>query len=507
MRNAFGVQFMETLAVGAFLTAFAIQLGASNAMIGLLAAIPHLSGFVQFAAVPVLERVRSRKAVYTWAGWVARPMLLVIASAALIPSSGIALAVIATAFAVRYAAGAFMGCAWSSWMRDLIPESRRGEIFARRQRVMTMVAMTMSICAGAFVDAWRAYVPAAPSYVYSLLYVAAFVGGAYAMLASRRIAEPPMGTANTASGRSTLEAMLRPFRDQNFRRLIGFLSTWNFAVNLAAPMFTVHMIKGIGLQVATIMVLATLSQLASYVTFSYWGAIADRFSNKSVLRVCGPLFIACIFAWTFTMFPNRHALTVPLLVAIHILTGVATAGVSLAGSNIALKLAPAHEATGYIAASAACNAASAGIASLLGGLTSGFFLARELTVVARWSAPTGEHLITAMSISHWDFYFLLACAFGLYALHRLSMVREEGSVHESVVVDEFFGHARRGMRSLSTVAGIRALTEFPLGWFAAKDSTRQDRRVASARRTRAAGRERRSAPGSAHRKGARRDDA
>ena len=41
MRNGVGIQIMETLAVGAFLTAFAVQLGASNFTIGLLAATEY----------------------------------------------------------------------------------------------------------------------------------------------------------------------------------------------------------------------------------------------------------------------------------------------------------------------------------------------------------------------------------------------------------------------------------------------------------------------------------
>jgi hypothetical protein len=30
-----------------------------------------------------------------------------------------------------------------------------------------------------------------------------------------------------------------PFRNQNFRRLMVFLSSWNFAANLATPFFAV----------------------------------------------------------------------------------------------------------------------------------------------------------------------------------------------------------------------------------------------------------------------------
>jgi hypothetical protein len=43
VRNGVGVQVMETLTAGAILTAFALELGASNLIIGVLAAVPHLA--------------------------------------------------------------------------------------------------------------------------------------------------------------------------------------------------------------------------------------------------------------------------------------------------------------------------------------------------------------------------------------------------------------------------------------------------------------------------------
>ena len=38
--------------------------------------------------------------------------------------------------------------------------------------------------------------------------------------------------------------------------------------------------------------------------------------------------------------PNKYFLTIPLLIGIHILMGIATAGITLASGNIGLKLAP-----------------------------------------------------------------------------------------------------------------------------------------------------------------------
>ncbi len=85
MRNGVGIQIMETLAVGSFLTAFAIQLGASNFTIGLLAAVPHLSQLAQIPALAIVERYRNRSRIYFISGLIARPAMLIIGAAAFIP--------------------------------------------------------------------------------------------------------------------------------------------------------------------------------------------------------------------------------------------------------------------------------------------------------------------------------------------------------------------------------------------------------------------------------------
>ena len=52
-----------TLTGGPFLVAFALKLGASNLMIGLLAAIPPLAQLAQIPSVYLVERIRNRKAI------------------------------------------------------------------------------------------------------------------------------------------------------------------------------------------------------------------------------------------------------------------------------------------------------------------------------------------------------------------------------------------------------------------------------------------------------------
>ena len=66
-----------------------------------------------------------------------------------------------------------------------------------------------------------------------------------------------------------------------------------------------------------------------------------------------------------------------------------------------------------------------------------------------------------MDIQGLDFLFAIAFIFGLYALHRLLAVREEGEVEEDIVMGELYGSVRKAFRHVSNVAGLRQLTYFP----------------------------------------------
>jgi MFS family permease len=473
MRNGVGIQIMETLAVGAFLTAFALQLGANNLFIGLLAAVPHLSQLAQLPGVWLVDKSRERRKIYLRAGMVARPMMLVIALVAFLPDGPIALGVLLLAFTLRYVAGAILAVAWNSWMRDLVPDSQMGKVFGNRQQLMIIIGALVSLVAAGFVDLWKVYAPYPATFGYSIMYALSFLFGAYAVWCARHIVEPKL--VPPEDDLHLLDRLMAPLADRNFKRLLKFMASWSFAVNLAAPFFAVMMLKGMGMSLTWVVFLSTLSQVAGFLTVRVWGTAADRITNKAVLAFCGPLFIACIFAWTFVPYDPGHWATIPLLAAIHVFTGIASAGVSLAGGNITLKLAPKGDATAYLASSSVVNAAAAGIAAVLGGLTADFFAVRELSLVMHWQSPDRVLDINTLHFSSWDFFFALATLIGLYSIHRLGYVEEQGQGHarDRAVVDVLSTMARRGVRNLSTVAGLRVLTEFPMELF--RRALRRDR--------------------------------
>lgn len=120
---------------------------------------------------------------------------------------------------------------------------------------------------------------------------------------------------------------------------------------------------------------------------------------------------------------------------------------------------------------------------MLGGVFADFFAARRLEILLRWTSPGDVLTLMPLRVSSWDFYFLIAFVLGLYALHRLSLVTEAGEVDSKAMVGEVIAQARRDVRNLSPIAGLKLLTDIPA---ALLRDARVQRRLGRARESQAA---------------------
>ncbi|MFH1614395.1 MAG: MFS transporter [Planctomycetota bacterium] len=461
IKDGIASQAMGILTGGAFLVAFAIKLGASNLTIGLLAAIGPLSQLFQLPSIFLVEKIRNRRAITVVAAALSRLWWLLIALIPFLFTGKTGLGVLLTAIIAVSALGAVSGCSWNSWMRDLIPPDALGSFFSKRMRIAAAVGIALSLIAAVYIDYWKKFFPNYELQGYSILFLAGFGAGIAGLYYLARTPETQMPVVTEKI--KVFRLLVQPFKDENFRKLIAFLCSWNFAVNLASPFFMVYMLKRLGLSMSFIIGLSIVSQVMNFAFLKIWGKFTDRFSNKSVLAISGPLFILSILAWTFTTMPERYFLTIPLLVLIHMVMGLSSAGVSLAAGNISLKLAPKGQATAYLATNTIANSIAAGIAPVLGGRFADFFAGRELAWTLKYTTPAKEFSLATLNLQQWDFFFCMAFFIGLYSLHRLAMVKEEGEVEETIVTRELFAEVRGRVRTLSSVEGLRQMVSFPFG--------------------------------------------
>ncbi|WP_375251245.1 hypothetical protein, partial [Sphingomonas sp.] len=247
------------LTSGVILTAFALHLGASNVMIGILAAMPFLAQLLQLPAIQIVERWRRRKLIAVLSSLIGRTMLAVMAVLAF--SSGTsALLVFLCAQMLLCGLGAIGGCAWNAWMRDLAPDDRLGDVFARRTIWLTAISLILGLAAALALD-WTPAGSSARDRVFAAMFAAGCVTG---LISARIVAMMPEPIMPPASGAIDLRALIRqPLGDPNFRRLLVFVASWQFAINLATPFFTVFIVRQLHFAVSFVLLLSVASQIAN----------------------------------------------------------------------------------------------------------------------------------------------------------------------------------------------------------------------------------------------------
>ena len=365
--------------------------------------------------------------------------------------------------ALRGGATALFVSSWNSWLRDLVPAESAGDFFAQRLRIATIAAVITGLAAAVFADWWKSIsTPENAVFGYSIAFLfGSIVLGFSAVGLLSRVIEPRMPVPASGTG-SLLAGLMGPIKDDNFRGFVNFLFVWNFVVNLATPFFAVYMITRLGFPLTLVVGLGVVSQVMNILFLRVWGNMVDVFSGKSVLSVCASLYFLVIIAWTFSTLPERHGGTIPLLIVLHALLGVATAGVNIATATLRMKLSPGPQATSYLAVASLAASIGAGISPLLGGIFADYFAIRSFRISAEWIDPSRIIDLPAFSLTGFDFLFAVAFALGFVTLSLLGRVREEGEATTDAVLNELRAQTRENLRSLNTVRGINYAAHFPV---------------------------------------------
>lgn len=433
---------------GVVLVGFALSLGASSFVIGVLAAIPFIAQAFQLPAIALVERVQQRKKIAVLSVSLARAFILSLALMPLLTDSAARLTFLVTAQLAITLLGAVTGCALNSWLHQLLPRDRLGAFFSRRLFWATVVSCSGTLAAGLLVD----HTPLERLHAYSIAFAGAGLAGFVSSWYLAQVPEPRMERAGPHA--SILSKIRAPFADPHFRGLLVFMGAWNVASNIAAPFLAVYLMKQLGYTLSTVTTLWVASQVANAFTLYLWGRLSDRLSNKAILAVALPVYFLCMLGLVFAASPARHELTLPLLYLIHVVMGAAAGGIGLATGNIGLKLSPQGRGTTYLSAISIVNSIAGGIAPIVGGALAEWFTSSELSLVIRWTSTGNVSELAVVEIARWEFLFAISFVLGFYVLHALSRIQEGEEYSERVVVQQFALEAVRTVNQLSSIGGL-----------------------------------------------------
>ncbi len=453
-------QVRDALGNGTLLVGYALLLGASHTAVGVLAALGPATQVLQLPTVTLLERWRRRKAVCWWAALGGRTAWLAVLAIPALPAGlrmpGLFATVLVTAvFATLSAA------AWNAWIPDVLPADARNQVVARRLATATAVGAVLTLLAGAGVD--RLQEVADPTVAYRVVLGVGAVAGLIGLIPLGRIPEPLMPARPRRPWRDVLSG---PFRNRTFRSLVGFLAVWTFAVNLSAPFFSVYLLQRVGLSIGMVLALTVLSQLTSAFVVRAWGRVADRFTALTALRVSVIGFLLSVAGWPVAGRLAPAGLVLLALAIIHVLAGLASAGVTLCTTTVAMEIAPPAEAAGYLAANGIVSGIAAALAPLAAGFAADWLEPQRLSVTIAWTGPRHGMALAPIDLQGLDFLFVATVLLGLYAVHRLLAVPEQAPADRAVVAalaDAVREQMPHPFRAMTTVPALRDLVHLPLG--------------------------------------------
>lgn len=338
-----------------YIRPFAIALNATNFQIGLLGSFSYLlTALVQLKIPNITEKVGSRKKMVVLTVFLQALMLLPIG---LIPFYPLDFRIIAliTFYSLYLVFGVSSGPPWGSLMANLVPERLRGMYFGRRDRILGFASIISCFAAGQFLHLFTERV--------LIAFLVIFLFGMVSRLIScyylTRHYEPPLIVKKEHY--FTFFEFLKRARVGNFGKYALFVASFNFSVHVAAPFFSVYMLRDMQLSYLTYTILTTTPAVSGILTKTFWGRRADRFGNLSVLRICAVIIPTLPFVWIFSQ-------NVYYLFAIEVASGIVWGGFNLCSLNFVYDSSIPEKRTRVISYYSVINCLAVGCGAFIGGI-------------------------------------------------------------------------------------------------------------------------------------------
>ena len=354
----------NSLSLGTIPQAFALYLGASGLVLGLLAAFQALAGLTTLpAAIFTDRRSERRKFVAVIAGSGRISWFLVALAALTLPRSA-AVAVLLAVMFVSWAGVQIGVPAWTSWMNDLVPAGMRGRYFARRSIWLNIAGLIAALIFTRFLDFAR--VQFSPRIAFGTLFCIAGLIGIVNMLTLFRQPEPLKAPSKTRA-EFNIEYFRVPLRNAPFRKFLTHFALWVFAQGIAGPFFGVYMLDTLKYPTFKVQWVSGFATLCTLCAAPVVGYLVDKYGNRALYKIAYVIICFVPLLWVLTpgQFPG---VTLGILMMAQLVSGVAGAMLVITQFNLMLRLSPSDNMARYSALWTAVVGTAGFAAPTVGGL-------------------------------------------------------------------------------------------------------------------------------------------
>jgi MFS family permease len=226
---------------------------------------------------------------------------------------------------------------WTSIMRDLVSERRRGRYFAYRTRLMTITTFVSLVICGLILHeldtAGRTYLG------FVVIFLIAFLARTVSVYHLTFLHEKP---PTTTAPDMHIEHWWRSLLSTGAIGFSVYVALMNAAVGISSPFFTVYMLRDLELSYFEFMVLSGTSVLAQFLMLTTWGRIADVYGNRLIL---------ILTSISLPLVPSLWLLSDEFwaLLLFQALSGLSWSGFTLSAGNLLYELVPQTRRAAYVA--------------------------------------------------------------------------------------------------------------------------------------------------------------
>ncbi len=310
-------------------TGYVIWLGASDAQIALLVAIVHLTGLVQIASPALTARVVRRKVFILLLG---SGEILLRSAIVLIPffmfGENLVFAM-GVVLAVGLICGQLKAPLYNEWIANTVPNDIRGRFTGRQATAQLIPGIVTAFAVGWYLDLF------AHDEQYSgflIVFAVATILGLTGYFNLMRIPYR-QSTSNQSVGN-----LFDPLRHKGFRNLLFFFLSWNFALGIAGPFYSIFLLKMLDIDYGIVALLNSIFMASLVIGYKAWGGLVDRYGGKAVLRITVAPTVLIPLLWIFNT-PGNY---LPIAAAMF-LNGFLQAGILVSIIPLLYSLLPDRE--------------------------------------------------------------------------------------------------------------------------------------------------------------------
>jgi MFS family permease len=371
---------------GAVLTGWALFLGASPVVIGLLSALPIAAQIVQLPAAWLTQRLGAKPLAVaaiaasrlTWLPLIAIPFLHLRPPTALM----IFVAVVALAGVL----GVVGNNAWTAWMGELVPGAVRGRFLARRLIFLNVAGTLAALAAGLALDVFGPR-----GFRGETLAALAAVGCAAGIVSVRLLVIQQRPPRDEEACAPDWGDAARALRDPRTRPLLGYQLAWNAAVGISAGFFSFHMLANLEMAFMLVAAHAILVAVLRIASAPAWGRLVDGCGARPVLTVCSVGIAVVPLIW---LFPTADRLW-PIAIE-AVVSGTLWGGHGIAAFDLSIGVSPRRGRPFYLAAFAAAGGLGFAAASIVAGVLAAALAGPLHAAGSAWSEMHVLFLLSAI---------------------------------------------------------------------------------------------------------------